>query len=320
MSNVPWAGAARPLPAGAMADAARLLACEPEALEAVWEVESGGRCFLPDRSVIRRFEPHKMPGATTNWRDSLKIGPAERERMFSAAYRAHPIAALNATSWGAPQIMGSNHIAAGLASARDMVEAFAAGADAHLAAFASFIQRNGLSGALRARDWLTFAQGYNGSGQPEVYAARMEAAYRRISGKASPEVLRIGARGEAVRRLQAALDIEADGSFGPETEAAVEVFQRERGLIEDGVVGAMTWEALEKAAQVKPVKQPASVDRFADTVAKAASVASAVSVAASGVREVLPETAYHVLSYGAVALALIAGAAFAVRYIRRTAL
>src|SRR5687768_2202805 len=51
-------------------------------------------------------------------------------------------------------------------------------------------------------------------------------------------------RGAAVRRLQRALGIAADGVFGPATQAAVKRFQRRRGLAPDGVVGPATWAAL----------------------------------------------------------------------------
>ena len=48
----------------------------------------------------------------------------------------------------------------------------------------------------------------------------------------------------AVRRLQRALHISADGVFGPGTRAAVRRFQRAHGLAADGVVGHATWTAL----------------------------------------------------------------------------
>ncbi|HEY8304362.1 MAG TPA: peptidoglycan-binding protein [Solirubrobacteraceae bacterium] len=49
---------------------------------------------------------------------------------------------------------------------------------------------------------------------------------------------------DAVRQLQEALHVEADGTFGAETEAAVKRMQAHRGLAVDGVVGPETWSAL----------------------------------------------------------------------------
>ncbi len=51
-------------------------------------------------------------------------------------------------------------------------------------------------------------------------------------------------RTDAVRRLQEALHVQADGTFGPETEAAVKHMQAARGIAVDGVVGPETWSAL----------------------------------------------------------------------------
>jgi peptidoglycan hydrolase-like protein with peptidoglycan-binding domain len=51
-------------------------------------------------------------------------------------------------------------------------------------------------------------------------------------------------RADALRRLQKALHVQADGAFGPETEAAVKHMQAQRGISADGVVGPETWSAL----------------------------------------------------------------------------
>jgi peptidoglycan hydrolase-like protein with peptidoglycan-binding domain len=55
--------------------------------------------------------------------------------------------------------------------------------------------------------------------------------------------------GSPVSRLQAALHLPADGTFGPETEAAVRSLQARHGLTVDGVVGPATWSALGVSGQ-----------------------------------------------------------------------
>lgn len=67
--------------------------------------------------------------------------------------------------------------------------------------------------------------------------------------------LRRGAKGEDVRYLQAVLlamgcelpRYGADGSYGAETAAAVKAFQIDNRLDPDGIVGARTWAAIERA-------------------------------------------------------------------------
>ncbi len=254
--SYPWQGARAPLPPDAFRRTAQALDCDTAAIRAVWQVEAGGRFYGTDGAVIHRFEPHHMPGSRMGWRDSLELGAAEREWRFLAAFGDQPERALRATSWGAPQIMGFNAQAAGHATAAAMVRAMADSEWAHLDAFVALVLSWQLSSAIRARDWLTFARRYNGSGQPEVYARRMERAYRRASGAPSPVVLRIGDRGAAVRRLQAALGIAEDGAFGPQTDRAVRAFQERAGLAVDGIAGARTWGALTAQRDAEPKPQP----------------------------------------------------------------
>lgn len=66
--------------------------------------------------------------------------------------------------------------------------------------------------------------------------------------------LRRGARGVDVRALQTLLNtalgepaLAVDGDFGPDTEDAVQTFQRTHHLLPDGIVGPLTWEALDEA-------------------------------------------------------------------------
>lgn len=66
---------------------------------------------------------------------------------------------------------------------------------------------------------------------------------------AYPMLLRRGAKGNFVRQFQQRLAergwrISVDGIFGSQTEAIVRQFQREKGLVVDGLVGKKTWGAL----------------------------------------------------------------------------
>jgi hypothetical protein len=56
--------------------------------------------------------------------------------------------------------------------------------------------------------------------------------------------LRKGAKGAAVRALQRALGVSADGVFGPRTRARLVAFQASRGLVPTGVTGDWTWREL----------------------------------------------------------------------------
>jgi putative chitinase len=54
-------------------------------------------------------------------------------------------------------------------------------------------------------------------------------------------LLKKGSQGEEVVKLQVKLGVEAIGTFGPKTEAAVKEWQRANGLEDDGIVGNGTW-------------------------------------------------------------------------------
>lgn len=72
-------------------------------------------------------------------------------------------------------------------------------------------------------------------------------------------MLQQGSVGTAVRRLQGLLSaagvaIAIDGNFGPTTRAAVIQFQRQQGLVADGVVGDRTWDQLFLVVQPRPLR------------------------------------------------------------------
>jgi hypothetical protein len=64
-------------------------------------------------------------------------------------------------------------------------------------------------------------------------------------GPAPRPTLRRPARGELVKKVQMKVGVNADGNFGPKTEAAVRAFQKKHGLVPDGIVGPKTWKALD---------------------------------------------------------------------------
>lgn len=74
-------------------------------------------------------------------------------------------------------------------------------------------------------------------------------AARARAGRAT---LRRHATGALVKEVQAKLGVQADGFFGPFTEAAVRAFQRKHQLVPDGIVGPKTWRVLD-AIQTAPV-------------------------------------------------------------------
>ncbi len=54
-------------------------------------------------------------------------------------------------------------------------------------------------------------------------------------------ILKVGSKGEDVKKLQAKLGLGADGVFGSGTEAAVKKWKASNGLTSDGIVGEGTW-------------------------------------------------------------------------------
>jgi len=68
-----------------------------------------------------------------------------------------------------------------------------------------------------------------------------------------------GAWGDAVKEIQQALGVQADGFFGPRTEQAVKEFQTLHNLIVDGIVGPRTRAALSE----KPAASTAALDQLA---------------------------------------------------------
>lgn len=265
--KLPFSGAARPMSSLDITRAALKIGCEEAAIHAVISTESGGDGFLADgsgRSPIL-YEAHRMSKETGGrfdkshptlstpvWDRSLYKGGAREYDRLAEAIKLDREAALKATSWGMFQILGSNHKAAGYPDVESFVAAMADSEGAQLDAFVSFVQSKNLGRYLIAKDWASFARGYNGTGYAlNKYDVKLATAYKLASGQGAltPGTLRIGASGSAVSMLQTKLvkagyTLTIDGSFGRATQIALERFQIGAKLVPDGIAGPATWRAL----------------------------------------------------------------------------
>jgi len=79
----------------------------------------------------------------------------------------------------------------------------------------------------------------------EIEPAEAEAEAKSIESEQQKEEQRVEeTQASAVKQLQSALHVSADGDFGPATEAAVRRLQARHGLSVDGVVGPATWSVI----------------------------------------------------------------------------
>lgn len=261
---------------------------ETAALLAVAEVESAGNVFAViegRQEPLIRFEGHyfdlRLSGETqararaeglASPNAGAVANPASQAARWELLERAAAIdrkAAYESVSWGLGQVMGAHWEWLDYASVDALVAEARAGAGGQVALMARFIEKAGLAGAIRRRDWAAFARGYNGPDyRRHGYDRKIAAAYAKYAGEiaaASPTTadapLRRRSAGKAVRELQDLLAaagywVSSDGIFGPQTEAAVRDVQRARSLDVDGVAGPKTLEALKGPAIEAPPSNP----------------------------------------------------------------
>jgi putative chitinase len=75
-------------------------------------------------------------------------------------------------------------------------------------------------------------------------------------------LLKVGSKGDDVKKLQEKLGLTADGSFGPGTEKAVKEWQSTNGLTADGIVGIGTWSKMMEAVAPTPSGGPMDIGKL----------------------------------------------------------
>lgn len=84
------------------------------------------------------------------------------------------------------------------------------------------------------------------------------------SGSTNRKTIKKGSTGSDVKALQKALGLKVDGKFNKATEKAVKAYQKKNGLTADGVVGADTWNKINKKISDSNKKEAENKQNKAD--------------------------------------------------------
>ncbi|MGI4876237.1 MAG: N-acetylmuramidase family protein [Janthinobacterium lividum] len=174
--------------------AAKKLGSDVASIKAVAEVETGIRgSWDPDGRPIILFERHLFAGMTsgefTSSHPDISNPTAGGYGTYAAQHpklkRAAALneqAALQAASWGGYQILGQNYASAGFATVDAFVSAQMESERRQLEVFVAVVLANrGWLRAFQAKDWTTFASGYNGPDyKRNDYDTKMKDAYDRL--------------------------------------------------------------------------------------------------------------------------------------------
>jgi hypothetical protein len=169
---------------------AKKLNIESAAIQAVCTVESSGSGFLPDKRPRILFESHtfhsltkgiydnKYPNiSTANWVHNYGADGSHQYDRLNIALQLNQNDALESASWGKFQIMGMNYASCRFNDVLSFVTAMVTSEVEHLNAFEAFCVHNNLIRFLAAHNWTAFALHYNGPGQVDFYASKVQQAY-----------------------------------------------------------------------------------------------------------------------------------------------
>jgi hypothetical protein len=167
-------------------------------LKAVVEVEASGKGFIGDVPKIL-YEPHIMHRLLTKknyitirnnlmeahpnlcyprW-GTYKYGAESiQHKRLEIASQFNRDTALESCSWGLGQVMGFHWKSLGYESLQAFINDMYESEAKQLEAMIRFIKVNGLLLALKNKDWVKFARGYNGSGYAKnKYHIKLANAY-----------------------------------------------------------------------------------------------------------------------------------------------
>jgi hypothetical protein len=267
-----FSGAAEPLSKKGFMDVIADLSVGIPEMLAVLAVESKNCGFLPDRRPIILFERHIFHKLTRGrFSDSHPTlsnkvaggyaGLAKEYPRLAAAMTLDREAALKSASWGAGQIMGFNHAAAGFADVETMVSAMQRSEDEHLISVSVFLKKNNFVRFLKSRDWTALAGGYNGAAfSKNKYDVRLNGAFHQYASGALPDI--------EIRRAQLYLtylgfDVGSiDGIHGKRSRSAVAEFRKKNELSDSDRVDKATLEAMQGQVRSLVTQQVKQSDRL----------------------------------------------------------
>lgn len=81
-------------------------------------------------------------------------------------------------------------------------------------------------------------------------------------------LLKVGSKGEDVKKVQEKLGLKADGSFGPVTESKVKEWQSSNGLVADGIIGPSSWQKMFPSATqpTQPSNQKLNLEKLKGSI------------------------------------------------------
>jgi hypothetical protein len=153
---------------GMIRQVAKELECEPELIEAFFDVESSGKNYDKNKRLIIRFEKHIFNRYSDDYNDTYLFHVKhtcqdDEYKSFNQARNLDREAAYKSISMGSSQIMGFNSKRCGYKTAEEMYSAFCKSSLAPIQAFGEFVKSDKkLLKACREKDYHMMASRYNG--------------------------------------------------------------------------------------------------------------------------------------------------------------